>query len=218
MEIKDYDKLLRLYRTKGIDSVEYQKYVKKTGKTTSMIEKEPIFSMVEIYNQLEKYQILGEAYMVQEDLDDEVEVLVSSGKKMLESYENAIEEFLKDYKQKKSVQKNKVCEDVQLVQKQMFCFFECIKEEKWDEVNKWPGWIMQAITIMLDSLSKMEEEDKWGKTDYRKDFYELLISLLRSFESKQYNELQSIIEEKILPLLDELILYMKDSNAMQMEE
>lgn len=214
--LKDYDKLLHLYRTKGVDSKEYQKLVKKTGKLTSMIEKEPIFSMVEIYNQLEKYQVLGEVYMVQENIDDELEKLVSSGKKMLRSYEDAIAEFAKDFDEKNCVDYEQCYKDTEALYQHVVLTLENIKEEKKDVINQNIGWMLKLLTILLDKLYKIEE--LLDQSKYAEQVYQQQIQLLQAHESNQYELMESIIEKNYLPVLKELMEVINQKGNRPLEE
>lgn len=213
---KDYDEILKIYRTKGTNTKEYQKLVKKIGKLTKQIEELPILALVEIYNQVEKYQVLADAYVVKEELEDEVVAIVNSGKKMLKSYEMAIDEFLEHYEKRYEIDMENALRCIKGTYDFAVEFFKCIKNNVWDEMNKKLGLLALYATVILDWIQCMNASGDWKLNECETELYIQIINLLQAQEEQDHHLSEQIIEQSYVPMMKHLIEVIELKNNGQM--
>lgn len=93
--IKNYDRLDMLNRKGKIHGKEFKNLIQKINKLSDEIIKEPVMDIVSIYNQIEEYQVLGEVFDQKDNVYEDISYVVSSGKKMLNSYLRGIDKTIK---------------------------------------------------------------------------------------------------------------------------
>lgn len=215
--IKDYDKLLTVYRTKGTGTKEYQKLVKKIGKLSKQIEELPILALVEIFNQAEKYQVLADAYVVKEELDDEIVAIVNSGKKMLQSYEKAIDEFLECYEKHHNIDIKRALKGIRANKARLVQIVEDIEHQEWNAAFEKIGIFIRAVSIILDWLVDMSALHKWELDSLTERFERLFQELLLRYDERNYSELKRTLENDGITLIQEF-LHLLENDVASLEQ
>lgn len=204
--IKQYEKLKKVYHTKGIESNEYHKLTKKTGKLAKEMDKEPLFSLIETYNQFTQYQILDEVYVVQENMEDEIDSIADSGIRMLQSYVKAIDMFRKDYEHLHDIDMEKVRATLKDDVEFSIQIVAHIKKRELKEAQVKIRRLVLTGLRQLDWIHEIQLGNVWNVDGMEEQLHTYEMQLLHAQEEENFESIRQCLEKQYIPFVEELIM------------
>ena len=216
--IRDYNKLIDLFRQKKTNSKEYMKCLKGVEQINYDIEHTPFMELAALYNRKTEYEIRENVYIVHDNQSDEVKSIVESGIKLLTSYNDAIDQLVLDIKQKGKVNMRELYESLANARVYMSRIANCYRIDKYDNGNTYLNSLIKNLVKAIDCLNNYKNIDNRPfEIDYEV-FHTMLSEILKAQEDKDFIYLADLLEGKYISFLCDILINLATNGLIPWDE
>lgn len=216
--IRDYDKLYELFRKNKTGSKEYERCLKGIEQINFDVEHVPFMELAAIYNRKTEYEIQGTMNDEREDQMDEIRSIVESGKKLLNSYKDAIDQLIGDLAEKRRISMRELYENLSRVRVYMSRVVYHYRRDDFLNGNLRFRNFINSLTEVIDLISVHQNSgDQLFEIDFE-FFNSMLHDILYAQENKDYLYVADLMEEKYISYINGLTMSLIEHGLVPFDE
>ena len=216
--IRDYNKLYELFRKNKTASREYEKCLKGIEQINYDVEHVPFMELAAIYNRETEYEIQGTMNDEREDQLDEIRSIVESGKKLLNSYNDAIDQLIGDLAEKRRISMRELYESLSRVRFRMNRVVNYYRVDDYLNGNIQFRGFIDHLTETIDLIRIYENsENKPFEIDLN-IFNSMLSNILYAQENKDYLYVADLMEGQYISFINGITLNLVEHGLVPFEE
>ncbi|MCI8669504.1 MAG: motility associated factor glycosyltransferase family protein [Lachnospiraceae bacterium] len=216
--IRDYDKLYELFRKNKTGSKEYEKCLKGIEQINYDVEHVPFMELAAIYNRKTEYEIQGTMNDEREDQMDEIRCIVEAGKKLLNSYKDAIDQLIEDLEEKRRISMRELYESLSRVR---FYMSRVVYHYRMDDFLNGNLGFRNFINSLTEVIDLVRLHENSGNKLFEIDFdifNSMLQDILYAQENKDYLYVADLMEEKYISYINGLTMSLIEQGLVPFEE